>query len=50
MKIKKLDISPPQPTGDSKVDLKALHEYLSYQTEQINYILTLIEKELNNGN
>lgn len=41
-----IDKTPPVPTGDSKQDVASVYDYLSYMQEQLNYILTIIDKRL----
>lgn len=45
MKIKKIDKLPPSPSGETKKDLAAMLEYLCYLREQINFALSIVEKE-----
>lgn len=47
--IKTIDRDPPIPTGDAKRDSDAMYRYLVYLMEQLNYILTLIQREDDNG-
>ncbi len=39
-----IDKLPPKPSGDSKKDIEALYEYLFYQREQINLLVSEINK------
>ena len=39
-----IDRQPPTPTGNKDRDLQAMYEYLMYLQEQMNFILTNIEK------
>ena len=47
MKAKKIEKRPPDMTGDPKADAQALAEYAEYLREEMNFILTLIYKEMN---
>lgn len=44
--MKYIDRDAPVYTGDEKKDLKSMMEYLAYLKEQMNYILSLIYKEM----
>ena len=37
---------PPQTTGDAAADAQQLAEYLEYLRQEINFILTLIYKNI----
>ncbi|MBR4955971.1 MAG: hypothetical protein IKY46_08695 [Clostridia bacterium] len=45
MQIKKIDKTPPEMTGDVKKDIKALHDYMTYLRERVNFALNTIEKQ-----
>ncbi len=47
--MKKIEKRPPAPTGDPAADVRAQAEYLDYLREQMNFILTLIERRFNEG-
>ena len=47
MKPYKIEKAPPTMTGNPQEDNKALAEYLDYLREQMNFILTLIYKQMN---
>ncbi len=47
MKAYKLEKSPPALTGNPQEDVKALADYIDYLHEQMNFILTLIYKQMN---
>ncbi len=47
--LRKIEKRPPAPTGDAAADAQALADYLDWLREQINFILTLIERRLNEG-
>lgn len=42
---KLIDRTPPETTGNTAQDLRAMQDYLNYLREQINFILTLIYRE-----
>lgn len=42
--MRKIDRTPPRPTGDTQVDINAIITYLHYLREQINFIITNIER------
>ena len=46
MKGKKIEKRPPTLTGDPKEDNRRLSAYLDYLYEQLNYILTLLYKDM----
>ena len=53
--MKKIEKNAPMLTGNPEEDVRLLASYVTYLREQINYILTLIdrrfkEEEANNGN
>lgn len=39
-----LDRQPPAPTGDARRDTQALYEWAMYLYEQMNFILTNLQK------
>ena len=41
--MKGIDRTPPQITGDAQKDLRAMHDYLYYLQERLNYILSVVE-------
>lgn len=45
MVIKKIDKMPPVISGDTKKDMQAMQDYLTYLREKINFALNTIEKE-----
>ena len=47
MKSKKIEKRPPDMTGDPRADAQALADYMEYLREEMNFILTLIYKEMN---
>lgn len=47
--MKKLDRTPPRPTGNTQQDVKAMADYLNYMVEHLNWILTMLEKQINGG-
>ena len=47
MKAYKIEKSPPAMTGDAQTDARLLAEYMEYLREQMNFILTLIYKQMN---
>jgi len=47
--IKRIEKRPPAPTGDEKQDIRQIVEYQNYLYEQLNYILSLIDRKLNEG-
>ena len=47
--IRLIDRTPPEMTGDAEKDMAALFNYISYLQEQLNFILTKIGRETNNG-
>ncbi len=48
--MKKIDKAPAPLTGDVRKDQQELRNYLVYLREQLNFILTQINKEQNGGN
>lgn len=45
-----IDRQPPAPTGDTARDVENIYSYLAYLMEQINFILTNLNREgRNNG-
>ena len=46
MKGKKIEKRPPTLTGDVNEDNRRMAEYLAYLYEQLNYILTLLYKDM----
>lgn len=44
-----IDKDPPALTGNRDADLKAMYEFLMYLKEQLNFILTNIERETTNA-
>lgn len=46
MKNKYIDRTPPELSGDQAKDQKAILEYMIYLQEQLNWILSLIYKEI----
>lgn len=42
--MNKIDKTPPAPTGDPQTDISAVITYLYYMREQINFILSIIER------
>jgi len=44
---RKIEKRPPALTGDRDADLRAMKEYLDYLHEQMNFILSLIYKQMN---
>jgi len=44
-----IDKLPPKPTGDTKQDLRNIYEYEKQLVEQLNFILTTIQKGATNG-
>lgn len=49
MKTRKIEKRPPMLTGETKADVQKLHDYLEYLRDELNYILTLIGKNMNGG-
>lgn len=47
MKPYKIEKAPPALTGDAQTDARLLAEYMEYLREQLNFILTLIYKQMN---
>lgn len=47
MKPYKIEKAPPALTGNPQEDNKALADYMDYLREQMNFILTLIYKQMN---
>ena len=47
MRSKKIEKRPPDMTGDPRTDTQRLAEYMEYLREEINFILTLLYKQLN---
>ena len=47
--MKKIEKRPPALTGNPTEDNRRMAEYLEYLREQMNYILSLIERRLNEG-
>lgn len=47
MNARKIEKRPPDMTGDPKTDAQRLAEYLNYLREELNYILTLLYKQMN---
>jgi len=47
--IKIIEKDPPVAKGVNETDIKAIEDYLVYLREQLNYILTLIQRGQNNG-
>lgn len=50
MTTKKIDRMPPALTGDAKRDVQAMHEYLLYMRESINFAINSIDKKESEGN
>lgn len=46
-KLKRIDETPPKPTGDLKTDYNELRLYTERLIETMNYNYFLIEKEMN---
>lgn len=44
-----IDRTPPVITGNTKADLQSIAAYLSYLQEQMNFILSSMEKQRKNG-
>ena len=47
--IKKIEKRAPLPTGNAAEDIRRQSEYLDYLREQLNYIFSLIQKQMNEG-
>lgn len=50
MSIRLIDRTPPEPTGNTQQDLSELSDYCAYLREQINFILTTLNRRGNDGN
>lgn len=49
MKARKIERRPPMLTGDAAQDTELLSQYLEEVIEELNFILTLIYKQLGEG-
>lgn len=47
--IRLIDKMPPAPSGDAQRDAAAALEYMSYLREQMNFILTNLNREAGNN-
>ena len=43
-----LDRQPPAPIGDPAQDVKNMHDYLLYLTEQYNWLINLLNRREQN--
>ena len=52
--MKQIDRLPPALTGNDRQDIKALSDYVTYLQERVNFMFSLINRRLtegeNNGN
>lgn len=49
MSVRLIDKTPPAPTGDAQADVAALYQYCAYLQEQLNFILTNLNREAGNN-
>ena len=47
--IKLIEKDPPPATGNAQADLQALEDYLAYLKEQLNFILTNLQRGQSSG-
>lgn len=47
MKNRLIEKRPPALTGNAQADVRALSEYVNYLRDELNFILTLHAKEIN---
>lgn len=44
-----IDKTPPSPTGDAQKDVQALYQWCAYLQEQLNFIITNMERVRQDG-
>ena len=44
--MRSIDSLPPAPTGNPEADVRALYQYLCNLVEQLNFIISQINKKL----
>lgn len=49
MSVRLIDRTPPAPSGDVNQDIRALMDYCAYLQEQLNFILTNLNREAGNN-
>ena len=47
--IRLIDRTPPAPSGDAEKDAAAALDYMSYLREQLNFIITHLNREAGNN-